>query len=284
MEKYNILNEDVYASTHIGNIEKIYSGKNENTPISILCCTDGKISLSINGMEYNLYSKQILILGSHSIVERYTTSPDAKGNILYVSERTLFNNLDNIIWENSFTLGRHPIISIDDNTASIFECYGTLFHKRMQQKERLYKDEVISYLLKAIMLELMNEVQNSQDKVETPGQKLLKQGDILFKRFIMLLSQTEIKPRLVSWYAHKLCITPKYLSTTCKNVSGKTANEWINQFVVRDIHKLLKYSDKSIKEICDYLDFPNLSFFGKFVKVHLGSSPKEYRRRIKIGE
>ncbi len=281
MEKYNLLNEDVYASTNINEIDKIYSGKNENVPISIFCCMNGEVSLQINGTEYVLKSKQLLILGSHSIVERCIASSDARGNILYVSERILFDNLDNIIWENAFTLGKHPIISIDDKTASLFECYGMLFYTRLQQKERLYKDEVINSLLRAIMLELMNEIQNSHEKVETPGNKLLKQGDILFKRFIALLSKSEIKPRMVSWYAQELCITPKYLSTTCKSVSGKTANEWINEFVVRDIHKLLKYSDKSIKEICEYLNFPNLSFFGKFVKAHLGSSPKDYRKRIK---
>lgn len=284
MEKYNILNEDVYVSSNICDLDKIYSGKNDNAPLSILCCMNGEISLRINGIGYNVNSKQILILGTHSIVERCAVSQDTKCNVLYVSERTLFDNMDSIIWENAFTLGKHPIISIDDNTALLFECYNSLFYRRLQQKERLYKDEVISYLLKAIMLELMNEIRNSEDRVETPGKNLLKQGDILFKRFITLLSKTEIKPRMVSWYAHELCITPKYLSSTCKSISGKSANVWINEFVVRDIHKLLKYSDMSIKEICEYLNFPNLSFFGKYVKSHLGSSPKDYRSRIKSNQ
>lgn len=34
----------------------------------------------------------------------------------------------------------------------------------------------------------------------------------------------------------------------------------------------------SIKEISNYLEFPNLSFFGKYVKAHLGCSPTEFRR------
>ena len=42
---------------------------------------------------------------------------------------------------------------------------------------------------------------------------------------------------------------------------------------------LLRYSNKTIKEICTELDFPNLSFFGKFVKEHLGMSPTEYRQQ-----
>jgi YesN/AraC family two-component response regulator len=47
--------------------------------------------------------------------------------------------------------------------------------------------------------------------------------------------------------------------------------------VSRDIHELLTESNKSIKEIMEELDFPSLSFFGKYVKKHLGKGPKEYR-------
>ena len=42
---------------------------------------------------------------------------------------------------------------------------------------------------------------------------------------------------------------------------------------------LLHRPDKSIKDIAFELDFPNLSFFGKYVKKHLGMSPKMYRQK-----
>ena len=262
MEKYNILNEDVYASANIDELTTIYSGKDKNTPMAILMCTDGEAGFIIENREYTIAKRQILIFGPHTIVERINKVREFKGGILYINERTLFDNIDNIIWENAFTLGQHPVITLNSTTQG-------------------YRAEVIALLLRAMILELMHEVRNTDMQIETPGKSLIRQGDILFKRFIALLTSTEIKPRMVTWYAQELCVTPKYLSTTCKNVSGKSANTWINEFVVRDIHRLLKYSDRSIKEICDYLEFPNLSFFGKYVKAHLGHSPKEYRKRIK---
>jgi AraC-like DNA-binding protein len=39
----------------------------------------------------------------------------------------------------------------------------------------------------------------------------------------------------------------------------------------------LNHSDMSMKELADYFDFANPSFFGKFVKQHLGMSPMQYR-------
>ena len=40
----------------------------------------------------------------------------------------------------------------------------------------------------------------------------------------------------------------------------------------------LKYTDKSVKEIAMQMDFPNVSFFGKYFKTHVGVSPMEYRK------
>ena len=65
----------------------------------------------------------------------------------------------------------------------------------------------------------------------------------------------------------------------CKQLTGKTASAWINEYVVRDVTRLLKYSDLSIKEIALKLDFPNVSFFGKYVKNQLGLPPSEYRKK-----
>ncbi|TWJ17981.1 helix-turn-helix protein [Bacteroides zoogleoformans] len=54
--------------------------------------------------------------------------------------------------------------------------------------------------------------------------------------------------------------------------------EWINEYAIEQIKQELKHSDKSIKEIADEFNFSNQSFFGKYVKAHLGMSPAQYRR------
>jgi AraC-like DNA-binding protein len=96
-----------------------------------------------------------------------------------------------------------------------------------------------------------------------------------------LLTSCKVKPRTVNWYANRLCVTPKYLSTVCKQVSGKTAFEWINEYVGVDIKHMLKNTNLSIKEITDELNFPNMSFFGKYCRNHFGISPSEYRKQLR---
>ena len=70
-----------------------------------------------------------------------------------------------------------------------------------------------------------------------------------------------------------------YLSSVCKATCGETASMLIHKAVTKDIADLLSYSNKSIKEIMVELDFPSLSFFGKYVKKHFGVGPKEYRSK-----
>ena len=55
---------------------------------------------------------------------------------------------------------------------------------------------------------------------------------------------------------------------TCLKMCGMTC---------ADIKYRLKHSDKSIKEIAEEFNFPNQSFFGKYVKSYLGMSPARYR-------
>lgn len=60
------------------------------------------------------------------------------------------------------------------------------------------------------------------------------------------------------------------------------ASEVINRCIIDDVRRLLHNSDKSVKEISNELGFPNLSFFGKYVKRMLGMSPNAYRKSLGV--
>lgn len=101
--------------------------------------------------------------------------------------------------------------------------------------------------------------------------------DALYARFMDLLFVHHRWERSVAFYASKLCITSKYLTTVVKAASGKTPTEWIREETIREIEHMLCHTQTSIKEIAYQLNFPNLSFFGKYFKAQKGMSPKRYR-------
>ena len=101
--------------------------------------------------------------------------------------------------------------------------------------------------------------------------------EILATRFVSLVIDHFKKQHRLEFYADKMCITPKYLSTIVKNVTGKTAGQWINHFIIKEAKNLLTNSNMNIAEITDVLGFSHQSFFGKFFKHHTGKSPLAFR-------
>ena len=69
------------------------------------------------------------------------------------------------------------------------------------------------------------------------------------------------------------------LDKCVKEESGRSPLDHIHETTVNTIRQQLRYSNKTPKEICIELDFSSLSFFGKFVKEHLGMSPTDYRQQ-----
>lgn len=100
---------------------------------------------------------------------------------------------------------------------------------------------------------------------------------VLFNRFLYLVEHERHKRRQVSYYAEKLYITPKYLSTICSRVSGKSPMRWIADSVMEQCYSLLKTTNLSVKEISNRMGFPNPSFFGQYFRDEAGMTPLEYR-------
>lgn len=132
------------------------------------------------------------------------------------------------------------------------------------------------------MLALFYDMQIVLERVIQHNPRPFTSREALFKRFMDLIESAYPRPRSVSYYAERLNVTPKYFSSVCKQVGGQKATDIIDQYVVKDIVYLMSHTQKSIKEIACELDFSNLSFFGKYVKKHLGVSPKNYREQVII--
>ena len=128
----------------------------------------------------------------------------------------------------------------------------------------------LSYYLGSIWSGRLSEAVH---KPQSPSVK----AKYIYDHFLRLVTDYHTTERNMAFYADKLCLTPKYLSKLVKSVSGRSAPDWIDSFVILESKNLLKYSDLSIKEIVVKLNFPNQSVFYKFFKSHTGKTPSQYR-------
>ncbi len=103
-------------------------------------------------------------------------------------------------------------------------------------------------------------------------------NNALLESFLRLVKDNYMEERNIEFYADKLGLTPKYLSRLIKKISGKSAREWIDSFLLLEAKSMLKYSDMNIKAIVYALGFPNATTFYRFFLQHVGCSPSEYRK------
>ncbi len=106
----------------------------------------------------------------------------------------------------------------------------------------------------------------------------------VYKKFNALLMEASPKPREVRWYAEKLGVTPKYLTTITRRLSGRCVSEWIKEAVLADVRRLMIHTEESIKGIAVAAGFNNPAFFGKYVKQHTGMTPMELRTHFRASK
>lgn len=247
----------------------------------ILGCQTGKFHLEINGCPKTIHLNEIIILKPNDSVSNLMVSPDFKGAVLCISLGVIAECATNRnLWRKICRLRENPIIPISEHSIIMMDYYCKILKAKIKTIPNEYTREIIYATVKSAFNEIADNLKQSEHLSYTN----ITQGDALFKRFLEIITYKRIKPRNVGWYAKQLCVTSKYLSVVCKTQSGKTALELINEFVFADIRNQLKNSDKSIKEIVHYLDFPSISFFGKYVKARTGMSPTKYRNALLSGE
>lgn len=249
---------------------------------TIVVCTQGRLQVTFNGMQQTLERNDLIVLRSNTLLENCMLSPDFKGSILCLSDRLIMDCLaDDTMWTHAFQFLANPVIHLTDSDVHLFNTYKELYKLKRDAPTAKFRKEIILTLIHAILLELLASAGASP---QLPQGATSRQRDVLFKRFMLLVSSNKVKPRNVAWYAGELCVSPKHLSSVCKQVSGRTALDIITEYVEIDVRRMLKSSDMSVKEIAATLQFPNISFFGKYCRAHFGLSPTRLRQQMREEE
>lgn len=242
----------------------------------MVLCLQGKWQLDINLKKQELSSGSLMFIMPEQILQSLEISSDFSGIFILMSK----NFIDNIFPKLKgllpfiFYLKDHPCISIDEEDQRCIMDYYTFLLRKALQNDNHCRKEIVHGLVLALFYDVYNIYKKQMPQVVVHESR----KEELFEKFLHLLNSTFRKERNVIYYANKLFLTPKYLSRVVKEVSGKTAGEWIDDFVILEAKALLKSTGKSIQEIAEELHFANQSFFGKYFKHHTELSPKEYRK------
>lgn len=244
--------------------------------LTIILCTGGRKELQINFADYTLTPGSLAFIYPNSMWRPLATSSDFEAHYFSIQgtsakEWNAFIDLDTVFSLSSY-IAKHPHTQLSLDETLVMTQYLNLLKSRYEADAQAI---IIRFILSAFTLEL-NRIFTAREKSDRS--KISRQEDILWK-FLTLLKQYHKEERTVNFYANKMCISPKHLSSVIKQMSHKTAHEIIADFVTMTAKRLLKSTTMSIQEISDELNFANQSFFGKFFKQNTGQSPSAYRRK-----
>jgi len=147
-------------------------------------------------------------------------------------------------------------------------------YKRFSLDKLHYKEDLIQTSFKLLLYHYASVFKREFPDLEAS----LSRQEHLALRFLDILNENFKNERTVQFYADVLCITSGYLTKVLKEVSGKTANQLIDEAVILEAKMLLNNPVLSIAEVAEELQFSDQSFFGKFFKKHTGFSPTSYRK------
>ncbi len=151
--------------------------------------------------------------------------------------------------------------------------------RHLQEKIKVTKDNRYHYqIIKNLVLSIAFECIDflTEKSIEPQGSNRKK---ALLNAFLQKVEERHRKEHSVKYYADELFVTPKYLSSVINEISDKTPKQWIDEYIALDAKVLLQSTEKDIQEICEELNFPDVSFFGKFFKRMTGMSPKAFREK-----
>lgn len=242
--------------------------------IAFMICMEGELELKLNGNTHLIRRYDALFVEDATVVDLVRHSDDFSCKIFASTPDAAFSFINKSLFETALKIQENPVIHFTDDEISLMHKYYELADYKLNHPDTSNKD-AIRLIVRAYAFDLLSCVSRH---LNVDDEAILRQGDKLYRRFLLMVNDENNLVRSVKWFADALCVSPKYLTAICRQRSNKTASELIAMGMVGRIKQLLLYSDLSIKEISARLSFTNLSFFGKYVKKHLGQSPNTYRR------
>lgn len=245
----------------------------------IVLCTDGSGKIGIDLKEYDIKKNTLLVLQPKNYVFSCELDPSFKSSVMVCSRRLIEDVLPKLTEILPLLLYHRtePVTLLsEDEAAGIKRFYEFLATKLHGSKTR-FINQKIHAMLQSMLYEMMDIHDKHSSNVEENSRTRKEE---LMAKFILAVSEEFRTQRQVAYYAQKLCISPKYLSSVVKEISGRTAGEWIENYVILESKVLLKTTDMTIQEVAVYMNFANQSFFGKYFKQHTGLSPTSYRKQF----
>lgn len=245
--------------------------------VTQIVITKGSFSCIADCCSYSLRAPALAMLLPGQIIEALHVDSDFAGFGLMMSED--FTNSMELpvgLQERLFIKATQFYPVSPEVVEALVSCYKHV-SSVMRQPNHPYKEKIIKHLFSAYYYGLGYYLHGFQT---TATAMSLQQKTC--DRFVSLVSTHFKEHRDISFYADRLCVSNKYLSSLLKQETGITALEWIEKYVVMYAKNCLSSTAMTVQQISEELNFSTQSVFGKYFKRVEGVSPMTYRMSLRM--
>ena len=242
----------------------------------VIYCVKGNAKIDIYSNKHIITPKELIIILPGQLVALTDVSVDFQIRYFTITESFYTDILSGISRFSPhffFYMRTHYWYPQTENdTRRLMNFFGMV--KDKVTSNDIYRRELIIHLLRYLYLELFSAYEKEASLMTT--RKDTRKEELANKFFGLIMKHFK-ENKDVAFYADKLCITSKYLTMVIKEVSGKSAKDWIVEYIVLEIKALLKNTNMNIQEIAVKTNFANQSSLGRFFRKHTGMSLSQYR-------
>lgn len=224
----------------------------------------------IGSADFVLKAGSLTTIGP-GLVCQWTGNYTAEHDTIYFTEE-LFEGMQTTSFLHSlpffFHGGNHVIQLTDEQvkmTARLFESLKTLKDLK----------DTIPGIVHSLLTLVSSFHAEKQDQTKNAT---VSRREKITQQFRKMVAEHFPEHKEVAYYADHLNITPKYLSEVLQVELGKSAKNFIDEFVMMEAKSLLKQTTMSIQEISHWLGFEDASHFTKSFKKLVKNTPSEYRQ------
>lgn len=173
-----------------------------------------------------------------------------------------------------FGANQLPYFQIPENELETFETVWKMFELEMKTEDEMQL-EMLQTMLKRFLILCTRIYKN----INQLSRLQIKESNIL-REFNYLVEQNFREKRTVQEYADLLNKSPKTLSNLFSKISEKSPLQIIHERITIEARRLLRYTDKSIKEITYDLNFEDIQTFSRFFKKMEKISPSDFKKTL----
>lgn len=246
--------------------------------LQVLLVLEGSIDLSIDYVLFQASTNTVVTIMPTHITKVMKYSPNFKGRLMAVSraflEQSMMPNHSSSMIQY-MKIRKKPTILLQESEIKTLDESMLRLRQTILQTSHHLQRLLIQNTLMGFFIEMGN-IFSERKEYNTPPS--LTRKEELFESFLRILYMYCKEQHVVSFYAEQLYITPQYLSLILKELTGRSANKWIDEALMQEAKILLKAPQATVQQVADALHFSDQSTFGKFFKKHAGMSPMEYRK------